>query len=55
VIGATPVTFWTLSLGREPLPEAMVSVNIRSISPNSAEETVGKLSEKEKGLAKNFR
>ena len=30
------MTFWTLSLGREPIPEAMVSVNIRNISPYSA-------------------
>ena len=29
------MTFWTLSLGRKPIPEAMVSVNIRSISPYS--------------------
>jgi hypothetical protein len=36
LIGGAPVTFWTLSLGREPTPEAMVSVNIRSISPYSA-------------------
>jgi hypothetical protein len=36
LIGGAPVTFWTLSLGREPIPEAMVSVNIRSISPYSA-------------------
>ena len=36
LIGGAPVTFSTLSLGREPIPEAMVSVNIRSISPYSA-------------------
>jgi hypothetical protein len=36
LIGGAPVTLWTLSLGREPMPEAMVSVNIRSILPYSA-------------------
>jgi hypothetical protein len=30
-----PVT-WTVSFGREPSPEATVSVNIRGISPYSA-------------------
>ena len=29
LIGGAPVTFWTVSLGREPIPEAMVSVTRR--------------------------
>jgi hypothetical protein len=39
LIGGLPVTFWTSLLGREPWPEAMVSVSIRSISPYSAGTT----------------
>src|SRR5216684_2857605 len=36
LIGGIPVTFWTSLLGREPWPEAMVLVSMRSISPYSA-------------------
>src|SRR5262249_8443963 len=36
LIGGIPVTFWTSLLGREPWPEAMVSVSTRSISPYAA-------------------
>src|SRR5260370_12423244 len=34
--GGIPVAFWTSWLGREPWPEAMVSVSMRSIWPYSA-------------------
>ena len=37
LIGGIPATFWTSLLGREPWPEAMVSVSIRSLSPYSAD------------------
>jgi hypothetical protein len=32
-IGGAPVTFSTLSFGREPFPEAIASVRSRRISP----------------------
>jgi hypothetical protein len=36
LIGGLQVTLWTSLLGRDPWPEAMVSVSIRSISPYAA-------------------
>jgi hypothetical protein len=36
LIGGAPVTFWTLSLGREPIPRRWYLGNIRSISAYSA-------------------